>query len=104
MKSVLLTFALMLMSQMSIADNVHPVVANYNKTILASTEYLYHSLNYVPNDFNDLVGISTLQDTTRKIRVIKFKFSPAVCAKDVEVYTKLDGSAVLSNKVVGCAP
>ena len=94
----------LLISQFSMADTTHPVVANYNKTIEAASDYLYHKVGYPLTEFDSLVGISTLQDATRKIRVIKFKFAAANCAKDIEVYAKLDGSAFLSNKVVGCAP
>ena len=102
---ILITFtAALLVSQISMAHGLHPVVANYNKTIEAAFEYVNHTVGYPVTEFDSLVGISTVQDATRKIRVIKFKFAAANCAKDIEVYAKLDGSAFLSNKVVGCAP
>lgn len=104
MKSVIITAAILLTSQLSIAHGLHPVVANYLKGVEAASDYLGDNMSYSDADFNNLIGISTLQDLARKIRVIKFKFSAPTCAKDIEVYTKLDGSAVLSNKVVGCAP
>ena len=102
---ILITLAtVILASQISSAHGLHPVIANYNKTIEAAYDYLNHTVGYPETEFDSLVGISTLQDVTRKIRVIKFKFAATNCAKDIEVYAKLDGSAFLANKVVGCAP
>lgn len=105
MKSVYLTVAVLLASQFTLAHGVHPVLANYNKTIEGAYDYVTHNAaGYVEADFNNLVGVSTQQDLTRKIRLIRFRFSQPNCAKDIEVYAKLDGSAFLANKVVGCVP
>lgn len=104
MKSVKLFIAMFLYSQISFANEEHPVIASYNKTVSGAYEYLLHNAGYSAADFNNLVGASTQQDLIRKIRLIRFRFTQANCAKDIEVYTKLDGSAVLANKVVGCVP
>lgn len=102
MKSILTIAAILFSAQFASAHGLHPVLVNYAKTIELSYEYANHTVGYPETEFTNLVGVSTLQDATRKIRVIKYKF--ATCAKDLEVYAKLDGSAILSHKVVGCAP
>lgn len=104
MKFIKPLIAIMLFSQVSFADSEHPVLANYNKTVSSAYEYLLHNAGYSAADFNNLVGASTQQDLTRKIRLIRFRFAQTNCAKDIEVYAKLDGSAILANKVVGCVP
>ena len=105
MKSIFLTAAILLTSHLSVAHGVHPVLANYNKTIEGAYDYVTHNAaGYVEADFNNLVGVSTQQDLTRKIRLIRFRFSQSNCTKDIEVYAKLDGSGFLANKVVGCVP
>lgn len=103
MKLTLLA-AMTLITTQTFAHGVHPVLANYNKTIEAAYEHALHNVGYSESDFSNLAGVLTQQDTTRKIRVIKFKFTQPNCAKDIEIYAKLDGSAFLSSKVVGCAP
>ena len=104
MKSILVSLTVLIGTQFASADALHPVIANYAKTISAVAEYALHNAGYTGADFDNLLGISTVQDAARKIRVIKYKFTAANCAKDLEIYTKLDGSAVLSHKVVGCVP
>lgn len=105
MKSIFLVAMILITSQITLAHGVHPVLANYNKTVEGAYDYITHNVaGYVEADFNNLVGVSTQQDLTRKIRLIRFKFAQPNCAKDIEVYAKLDGSAFLANKVVGCVP
>lgn len=104
MKQILTITVLLISSQLSFAHGVHPLVANYAKTIETGYEHALHNAGYSEKDFDNLTSVSTTQDTVRKIRVLKYKFSGANCAKDLEVYVKLDGSAYLSNKVVGCTP
>lgn len=103
MKSALTIISVLMTSHFVSADALHPLIANYSKTIGTVSEYALHKAGYTGIDFDGLVGVSSVQDTTRKIRVIKYKFATNNCAKDLEIYTKLDGSAVLSHKVVGCA-
>ena len=102
MKSIFTTAAILISGQLTSAHGLPPVLVNYAKTIELSYEYANHTVGYPEAEFANLVGVSSLQDATRKIRVIKYKF--ATCAKDLEVYAKLDGSSILSHKVVGCAP
>ena len=102
MKSIFTTAAILISGQLTSAHGLPPVLVNYAKTIELSYEYANHTVGYPETEFTNLVGVSSLQDANRKIRVIKYKF--AACAKDLEVYAKLDGSAILSHKVVGCAP
>lgn len=102
MKTILSISAILISAQFASAHGLHPVLVNYAKTIELSYEYANHTVGYPETEFTHLIGVSSLQDTTRKIRVIKYKF--ATCAKDLEIYAKLDGSAVLSHKVVGCVP
>lgn len=102
MKSIFTAAAIFISTQFASAHGLHPVLVNYAKTIELSYEYANHTVGYPETEFTNLVGVSSLQDTIRKIRVIKYKF--VICAKDLEVYAKLDGSAILSHKVVGCAP
>lgn len=104
MKQILTITALLISTQLAFAHGVHPLVANYAKTIEAGYEHALHNAGYSETDFDNLVGVSSTQDNVRKIRVLKYKFTAANCAKDLEVYVKLDGSAYLSNKVVGCTP
>ena len=100
MKSILTAAAILVSAQIASAHGLHPVLVNYAKAIELSYEYANHTVGYPETEFTSLVGTSTQQDAVRKIRVIKYKF--AACAKDLEVYAKLDGSAILSHKVVGC--
>lgn len=102
MKTILTAFSILISATFASAHGLHPVLVNYAKTIELSYEYANHTVGYPETEFTNLIGVSSLQDATRKIRVIKYKF--ATCAKDLEVYAKIDGSAVLSHKVVGCAP
>lgn len=104
MKYITAITSIFLSSQLALADNVHPLVANYSKTLVMAYEHALHNVGYTAADFDNLIGVSSVQDSTRKIRVIKYKFSGANCAKDLELYLKLDGSSYLANKVVGCAP
>lgn len=102
MKSIITVIAILITAQFSSAHGVPPSVDNYTKTILLAADYAGDTVGYPETIFDSLVGISTIQDTARKIRVIKFKFTSTNCTKDLEIYAKLDGSAVLSHKVVGC--
>ena len=104
MKKILTIIAIGLSSQLASAHGVHPLVANYAKALEAGYEYALHNAGYAETDFDNLIGASSIQDSTRRVRVIKFKFSTPNCAKDLEIYLKLDGSSYLANKVVGCAP
>lgn len=104
MKSIITITTILVTAQFASAHGVPPLVDNYTKTIVSASDYAAHTVGYPETDFDNLIGISTVQDTARKIRVIKYKFSGTNCSKDLEIYTKLDGSAVLSHKVVGCAP
>lgn len=101
MKSILTVISVLITSHIASADALHPLIANYSKTIGTVAEHAMHKAGYTGADLDGLVGVSSVQDATRKIRVITYKF--ATCAKDLEIYTKLDGSAILSHKVVGCA-
>lgn len=102
MKAILTAAALLISTQLASAHGLHPVLVNYAKAIELSYEYANHTVGYPETEFTSLIGVSSLQDSARKIRIIKYKF--ATCAKDLEVYAKVDGSAILSHKVVGCAP
>lgn len=104
MKSLATILTVLATAQVSFAHGTPPVVANYTTTIALATEYLIENVGYSEKIFDSLIGVSTLQDPARKIRVLRFRFADANCAKDLEVYTKLDGSAALANKVVGCVP
>ena len=104
MKSILTSLTILMVAHIASAHGLHPTLANYTTTINTVYEYATHTVGYPETEFTNLVGVSSVQDTVRKIRVIKYSFSAANCAKDLEIYTKLDGSAVLSHKVVGCAP
>lgn len=101
MKKIAITLALSLSSQLALAHGVHALVANHAKTIETAYEQALHKANYDETEFDNLVGVTSIQDASRKVRVIKYKFVD--CAKDLEIYMKLDGSAYYSNKVVGCA-
>jgi hypothetical protein len=103
MKSVIATLSLLFLAQVTRAHGVPATITNYTKVITTTTDYVIHTVGYPDTDFDNLIGVSSIQDLTRKIRVLKYSFSVGNCGKDVEVYTKLDGSAVLSHKVVGCA-
>lgn len=102
MKTVITVLTVLTTGFLASADALHPLIANHAKTIGAVAEYALHKANYANADFDTLVGVSSVQDTVRKIRVITYTFSGANCARNLEMYTKLDGSAVLSHKVVGC--
>lgn len=104
MKILTLIAGLTLASDLALAHGLHPVVANYGKGIELAADYLADAGGYSVTDFNNLIGTSTVQDTVRKIRVVRFRFTQALCTKDIEVYAKLDGSSILSQKVVGCVP
>lgn len=99
-----MSLTVLMASQFASAHGLPPTLANYTTTINTVYEYASHTVGYPETEFTNLVGVSSVQDTVRKIRVIKYSFSGANCAKNLEIYTKLDGSAVLSHKVVGCAP
>ena len=102
MKAILVTLALFVSAQFASAHALPPIVLNHTRTIELAADYVADTVGYPETTFDSLSAVSSVQDSTRKIRVIKFKFGAANCAKDLEVYTKLDGSAVLSHKVVGC--
>ncbi len=104
MKSVLIIIATLVSAQFAMAHGIPASILNANKSVELGADYVGDTVGYQVTMFDSLVGVSTLQDLTRKIRVIRFKFAGANCSKDIEVYTKLDGSAVLTHKVVGCVP
>lgn len=104
MKLITTITAIFLAAQLASAHGVHPLVANYSKTLETAYDYALHNVGYSETDFDSLIGVSSVQDNVRKIRVIKYNFSGTNCAKNLELYLKLDGSAYLANKVVGCVP
>ena len=102
MNKIITTLTFSLITQFAFAHGVHPLVANHAATLETAYEHALHKANYDEALFDTLTGVTSIQDPVRKVRVIKYKFSD--CAKDLEIYMKLDGSAYYSNKVVGCAP
>lgn len=102
MKTTIIVLSVLTTGFFSSADALHPLIANHSKTIGAVAEYALHKANLTNAHFDTLVGVSSVQDTVRNIRVVTYRFSGTNCAKNLEMYTKLDGSAVLSHKVVGC--
>lgn len=102
MKTVITVLTILTTGLFASADALHPLIANHSKTIGTVAEYALHKANFTNADFDTLIGVSSVQDMVRKIRVVTYTFSGTNCAKNLEMYTKLDGSAVLSHKVVGC--
>ena len=104
MKSIIVSVAVLISSLSVFADALHPNLISHMNSIKNVYEYALHTVGYPGTEFSNLIGTSSTQDLVRKIRVVKYNFTQENCAKNLEIYTKIDGSAVLSHKVVGCAP
>lgn len=85
------------------AHGLHPIIIALSKTVEEAYDSALHKANYSDADFDNLAGITVLQDTTKKVRIVRYRFIASQCAKDLEIYYKFDGSSYLAHKVVGCA-
>ncbi|HPI39412.1 MAG TPA: hypothetical protein PLJ21_01325 [Pseudobdellovibrionaceae bacterium] len=84
------------------AHGPHPIITAFNKTVEDAYDSALHKVGYSEANFDDLAGVAIQQDLTKKVRIVRYRFVAAQCAKDLEVYYKLDGSAYLAHRVVGC--
>lgn len=102
MKLFLNVFVASFLALPAMAHGPHPIIEAFNKNIEDAYDSALHKVGYSEADFDDLAGVSIQQDVTKKVRIVRYRFVTAQCAKDLEVYYKLDGSAYLAHKVVGC--
>lgn len=86
----------------ALAHGPHPIINDFNKSIEEAYDSALHKVGYSESDFDDLSGMTIQQDSVRKIRIARFHFAAPQCAKNIELYFKLDGTSYLAHKVVGC--
>lgn len=102
MKIFLAVLATMFLALPALAHGPHPIITAFNKTVEDAYDSVLHKVGYAESDFDDLISVAIQQDLTKKVRIVRYRFVKSQCAKDLEIYYKLDGSAYLAHKVVGC--